>query len=172
MKQQTKNIILGIVLFCVLLIAYRFGFSKTFAIRSEVAKLEYEKEKYLAAPKQLVALTKKEQQLDVILAKNNVEGNSLQHNLLKTLHSLSATSGIKIISFEEPHIYFNEDTKEGTTTYDFVLQGDYKGLIGVIYALEQEYSFGNITQVYFEKKKNFRSGAKYLQCKVLLQRLN
>ncbi|WP_103069709.1 hypothetical protein [Aquimarina sediminis] len=172
MEQKTKNIVLIVGLLCVLFVAYRFGFAKTFAIHSEVSKLEYEKEKYLAAPMQLAALTKKEQQLEAILAKNNVEGSSLQHNLLKTLNTLSNTSKIKVIAFEEPHIYDDEATKEETTTYDFVLQGDYKALIEVIYALEQQYSFGNIVQVHFEKKKNFRTGATYLQCRVLLQRLN
>ncbi|WP_062053715.1 hypothetical protein [Aquimarina longa] len=172
MKQKTKNIVLIAGLLCILFIAYRFGFSKTFAIQSEVAKLEHEKETYLAAPMQLAALTKKEKQLDAILAKNNVEGSSLQHNLLKTLNTLSNTSNIKIIAFEEPHNYSNEITKEDIITYDFILQGDYKSLIEILYALEQHYSFGNIAQVHFEKKKNFRTGTRYLQCRILLQRLN
>ncbi|TSE06683.1 hypothetical protein [Aquimarina algiphila] len=172
MQQKTKNILLIVGLFCMLLIAYQYGFAKTFTLRSEVAKLEHEKDKYLAAPMQLAALTKKKQQLDAVLAKNNVEGNSVQQNLLKTLNTLSNTSNIKIIAFEEPHVFTNETTNEGTTTYDFILQGDYKALIQVIYALEQQYSFGNIAQVKFEKKKNFRTGARYLQCRLLLQRLN
>ncbi|MFC5048369.1 hypothetical protein ACFSTE_13530 [Aquimarina hainanensis] len=172
MKQKTKNIVLIAVLLCILFVAYRFSIAKTFAIHSEVSKLEYEKEKYLAAPIQLAALKKKEQQLEAILRKNNLKGSSLQHNLLKTLNSLSNMSEIKVIAFEEPHIYDDEVTKEEITTYDFILQGDYKALIEVIYALEQQYSFGNIVQVHFEKKKNFRTGVTYLQCRVLLQRLN
>ncbi len=172
MEQRTKNIILIAGLLCVLFIAYRYGFSKTFAIHSELSKLEQQKEEYQAAPRQLAALTKKEQQLDVILAKNNVEGSSLQHNLLKTLNTLSDSTRIKVIAFEEPHRYTDEVTKEGRITYDFTLQGDYKSLIGVVYALEQQYSFGNIAQVDFQKKKNFRTGNRYLQCRLLLQRLN
>ncbi|WP_025741252.1 hypothetical protein [Aquimarina pacifica] len=172
MEQRTKNILLVVGLLCILFIAYQYSFAKTFAISKQVSKLEYEKEKYLAAPVQLAALTKKELQLDEILAKNNVEGNSLQRNLLKTLNELSSTSKIKVIAFEEPHVYTDEITKEVTTTYDFVLQGDYKSLIGVLYALEQQYSFGNLARVHFEKKKNYRTRATYLQCGVLLQRLN
>ncbi len=172
MEQRTKNIILVVGLLCLLYIAYLFGFSKTFAICDQVNQLEAEKEKYLSAPLQLATLTKKEQQLNTILAKNNVEGSSLQHNLLKTLHTLSDTLQIKIINFEEPHSYLNEVTKESTTTYDFVLQGDYKGLLTALYTLEQQYSFGNLTKVHFEKKKNFRTRATYLQCRILLQRLN
>lgn len=172
MEQKTKNRLLIAGFLSVLFIAYQFSFTKTFAICTEVSKLEDEKEKYLSAPMQLATLTKKERQLDAVLSKNNVEGSSLQHNLLKTLNTLSNTSDIKVIAFEEPHEYNNETTKEGVITYDFILQGDYKGLIEVIYDLEQQYSFGNIAQINFEKKKNFRTGATYLQCRVLLQRLN
>ncbi len=172
MEQRTKNILLIVGLLCVLFVAYQFGFGKTFAVSKELSKLESQKKEYQAAPKQLASLSKKEQQLDIILAKNNVEGTSLQHNLLKTLNKLSDTSNVKVIAFEEPHRFINETTKKGTTTYDFTLQGDYKALIGVVYTLEQEYSFGNIVQVNFEKKKNFRTGVRYLQCRLLLQRLN
>ncbi|MEW7291272.1 hypothetical protein [Aquimarina sp. 2304DJ70-9] len=172
MEQRTKNILLVAGLLCVLFIAYHYSFAKTFAISDELDILENQKEQYQAAPIQLAALSKKEQQLDIILAKNNVEGSSLQHNLLKTLNTLSDTTNVKVIAFEEPHQFVDEVSKKGTTTYDFRLQGDYKALIGVIYTLEQQYSFGNIVQVDFEKKKNFRTGARYLQCRVLLQRLN
>ncbi len=172
MEQRTKNIILVVGLLLVLFIAYQYSFAKTFAISDQVSKLEQEKERYLAAPMQLAALTKKEKQLDEILTRNNVEGSSLQRNLLKTLNELSTTSKIKVIAFEEPHVYTNETTQESTTTYDFVLQGDYKSLIDVLYALEQKYSFGNLARVRFEKKKNYRTRATYLQCSVLLQRLN
>ncbi|MEW7280941.1 hypothetical protein ABW636_20300 [Aquimarina sp. 2201CG1-2-11] len=172
MEQKTKNILLIVGLLCLLYIAYLFGFSKTFTLSSEVQKLEEEKKKYLSAPIQLATLTKKEQQLNTILAKNNVEGSSLQHNLLKTLHTLSDSLSFKIINFEEPHSFVNETSKESTTTYDFVIQGDYKALITVIYTLEQKYSFGNLAKVHFEKKKNFRTRATYLQCRILLQRLN
>ncbi len=172
MKQKSKNIALVVGFILVLLIAYQYAFAKTFTLQKEVDQLTLEKEKYMAALVQLAALTKKEQQLDIILAKNNVEGNSLQHNLLKTLNGLSSTSNIKIIAFEEPHIYRDKTTKKGMTTYDFILQGEYNALISVIYELEQQYSFGNIVQVNFEKKKDFRTRATYLQCRVLLQRLN
>lgn len=172
MTQRNKNILLVIGLLMVLFVAYRFGFSKTFAISSEVTKLENQKQVYQSAPAQLAALANKEKQLDEILRKNNVEGNSLQNNILKTLNALSNESGFTIIAFEEPHIFTDETTQKTTTTYNFTIQGDYQALINVVYALEQKYSYGNVIQVDFEKKKNFRTRKTYLQCIILLQRLN
>jgi len=172
MTQKNKNIALIIGLLLVVFIAYQYSFSKTFAVSKEVAKLENQKEAYQSAPAQLAALANKEKQLDEILKKNNVEGNSLQNNILKVLNTLSNDSGYTIIAFEEPHIYLDEASQKTTTTYNFTLQGDYKSLINVVYALEQKYSFGNVINVNFEKKKNFRTGKSFLQCQVLLQRIN
>ncbi|MDH7445310.1 hypothetical protein [Aquimarina sp. 2201CG14-23] len=172
MTQKNKNIALIVSLLLVLGIAYQYGFAKTFAISKEVAKLENQKEVYESAPAQLAALANKEKQLNEILKKNNVEGNSLQNNILKVLNTLSGDSGFTIIAFEEPHIHLNEISQKTTTTYNFTLQGDYKSLINVVYALEQKYSFGNVINVHFEKKKNFRTGRRFLQCQILVQRIN
>ncbi len=172
MTQRNKNILLVAGLIVMLFFAYYFGFSKTFAVSSEVDKLETQKQVYQSAPAQLAVLAKKEKQLNEILQKNNVEGSSLQNNILKTLNKLSNDSGFTIVTFQEPHAFIDETTQKTTTTYNFTLQGDYKSLINVVYALEQKYSFGNVVQVSFEKKKNFRTRATYLQCTILLQRLN
>ncbi len=172
MTQRNKNILLVVGLLLMFFIAYRFGYSKTFSLRSEVTKLETQKLAYQSAPAQLAALTNKEKQLDEILQKNNVEGSSLQNNILTTLNTLSNLSEFKIIAFEEPHIFTDEASQKTATTYNFTIQGNYKSLINVVYALEQKYSFGNLIHVDFEKKKNFRTRKSYLQCRVLLQRLN
>ncbi len=172
MTQRNKNILLVTGLLLVLFFAYRYGYSKTFAISKEVTKLEHQKHAYQTAPAQLAALADKEKQLDEILQKNNVEGSSLQNNILKTLHTLSSEYGFVIVAFEKPHVFTQESSQKTTTTYNFTMQGDYKSLINVVYALEQKYSFGNVIMVDFEKKKNFRTRKNYLECNVLLQRLN
>jgi len=172
MTQRNKNILLVTGLVLVLFIAYQYGFSKTFRISKEVTKLENQKQAYQSAPAQLAALANKEKQLNEILQKNNVEGNSLQNNILKTLNTLSTSSGFTIVAFEEPHTFVDKTSQKTTTTYNFKLQGDYKSLLHVIYSLEQKYSFGNVIQLDFQKKKYFRTRKTYLQCNVLLQRLN
>ncbi|MGY3793185.1 hypothetical protein [Aquimarina sp. 433] len=172
MTQKNKNIILIIALLLVSFFAYKYGISKTFVVNDQVHTLEMQKHAYETAPNQLAALANKEKQLDEILKQNNVEGNSIQNNLLKALNTLSSTSNFTIIAFEEPHIYKDEASQKTSTTYNFTLQGSYSSLIKVIYALEQSYSFGNIIHNNFEKKKNFKTGKNHLQCTIFLQRLN
>lgn len=172
MTQKNKNIGLGIGLFLIWLVAWQYGFKETYRLQKQASKLENQKQVYQSAPAQLAALSKKESELNKILKQNNVEGSSLQNNLLKNLNTLSKDLGFSIITFEEPHIYQDPETMQNTTTYSMTLQGDYKSLREVIFALEQKYSFGNVIHLGFEKKKNFRTGTNYLQTTILLQRLH
>ncbi len=171
MTQKNKNRMLIGGLLVLFLVAYQFSFSKTIIVRRSVKKLEQQTAIFKSTPVQLAKLKQREKQLDVILAANNVKGNSLQNNILKTLNELSIEDKFKIIKFEEPHVYQTPATQK-TTTYDITLEGDFEALLKVIYALEQKYSFGNVVQMQFEKKKNFRTNREYLQCRLLLQRLN
>lgn len=172
MTQKNKNILLFAGLLVLFVIAYRYSFSKTFAVRSEVRILETEKEIKQSTPAQLITLANKEKELDKILVKNNVEGSSVQNNILKILNDLSEVHKFKIIAFEEPHVFNDEATQKNATTYNFTIEGEYKSIITVIYKLEQQYSFGNVINVNFEKKKNYKTRKEYLQCNILLQRLN
>ncbi|MFC5044450.1 hypothetical protein ACFSTE_14870 [Aquimarina hainanensis] len=172
MTQRTKNRLLITGLLLLAYIAYQYGFSKTVALRSEVVKLTEQKTQYQNAPAQLAALAAKEKQLDQILEKNNVAGNSVQNNLLATLNRLSDSTQVRITTFEKPHIFTEEVSKKTTTTYNFTLEGDYRSLLHILYQLEQRYSYGNIVSAGFIKKKNYKTRKQYLQCQVLLQRLN
>ncbi|WP_459212527.1 hypothetical protein [Aquimarina rhabdastrellae] len=172
MTQRRKNIMLVVGLVLLFIIAYQFSFSKTFNLQSEISKLEAQGKSYRSAPKQLAKLKQQEKQFDEILTKNNVRGNSLQNNILKVLNTLSEIHNYKIIEFKEPHQYTEEATNKITTTYDFTIEGGYKGIIETLYALEQQYSFGNVVNIDFNRKKNYRTNKKYLQCTILLQRVN
>ncbi|RZS92316.1 hypothetical protein [Aquimarina brevivitae] len=172
MTQKNKNILLVAGLLLLWGIAYIFGFSKTIALSTHINELQQQKKIHQSAPAQLAALAKKEKQLDAILAKNKVAGSSIQNNLLKTLQEVSEATSVMVVNFDTPHILTDTETNKVTTTYQFTLEGDYKSLRNVIYALEQQYSFGNIIHAHFEKQKNYRTRVTYLQCKLLVQRVN
>ena len=52
---------------------------------------------------------------------------------------------------------------------EFILEGNYNAIIQLIHQLEQKTKFGEVINLHFEKKKNFRSGTFYLQVTILLQ---
>tara|TARA_R110002124_G_scaffold17532_3_gene73533 strand:+ start:419146 stop:419664 length:519 start_codon:yes stop_codon:yes gene_type:complete len=169
MKLQTKNraLILGFML--ILLIAYHFAISKTFETRSELKTIETQTLGYGDLSVMNGKLKLKEVQMDSILSKNNLNNTSIQNNLLEVLNTKASDETFKISEFNEPH----QVTQDAVTitSYQFTLQGNFEGMQEVVYSLEQEYSFGKITHVSFEKKRDFRKRKDYLKCSVILENL-
>lgn len=167
MTSKNKNIALLIGFLLVIILCYQFAISKTIAQKKAFNALEKENTLFGDTPKQMSLLKQKQKYYDSLLTKYQINGSSLQNNLLKTINTFADNSGLKVVSFLEPHIMNQNDLK--TNTYKFTLQGDYNAILKLIHKLEQETKFGEITNLHFEKKKNFRSGRSYLQATVLLK---
>lgn len=169
MSQRTKNILL-IIGFCLsLAIAYNLAFSKTIALRNSINTLEIKTESLENTTNIAINLEQREQFVDSILSLNNMKGNSVQNNLLEFLNSRSETGNFIISDFNEPHT----STENGatTTSYRFTLEGSYDAIEQVLYSLEQEYNFGRIAHVHFQKKKDYRKNKNYLECFVIVESL-
>ena len=171
MTQKTKNYLLLTGIASLWLLAYYFAFSRTYVTYTEKKTLEMQKKSFQSAPKQQAVLAQKEKQLNSILAQHHIEGSSLQQTVFKTLQTLSEKLEFEITDFQQPHEFTPKDTKQTVTTYSVTLQGDYKSILKAIHTLEQDYSFGTIAHVFFERKRNFRTRRNYLQCQILIQRL-
>ncbi|MCF7568750.1 hypothetical protein L3X37_10270 [Sabulilitoribacter arenilitoris] len=72
-----------------------------------------------------------------------------------------------MVSFLEPHVFANNCLT--IKTHQFTVQVDYNTILKLIHLLEQQNKFGEIINLYFEKKKNFKTGKYYLQAHVLLR---
>ena len=167
MTNKTKNILLVGGLLLAIILCYKLAIVKTVALNSEYNALKQEEVLFKNIPKQLSVLSQKQKYYDSILSKYELNESSLQNNLLKIINSYSESNSIKVISFLEPHIYNKENLK--VKTYQFTLEGEYNSIIKLIHKLEQDTKYGEITNLHFEKKKNFRTGKYYLQANVLLK---
>lgn len=167
MNNKTKNILLVIGFLLMLLLCWQFAFSKTFKLKKEYSGLVQKQKMNQNMPHTLALLMKKKIYYDSILKKYNLRKGSIQNNLLKNLTAFSKENELKLVNFLEPHIY----TKEKLTvkTYRFVLEGNFNNILHLIYRLEQITKYGEIVNLHFEKKENFRTNKNYLQANVLLQ---
>lgn len=86
---------------------------------------------------------------------------------MKTINASAEENNIKIVSFLEPHIELKNELT--IKTYQFVIEGHYNDMIQLIYQLEQKSKFGEIINLHFEKKMNFRTGKSFLEAFVLLK---
>lgn len=167
MNNKTKNIALVTGFVVMLFIAYQLSFSKTIQIKDQYNTLKEETLLFKNAPKQLTLLKQKEKHFDSILNKYQLNGLSLQNNLLKTITGLAQEHQLKVVRFNEPHRISNKDLI--VNNYQFSLQGDYNGILKLVYELEQNTKFGEIINFHFEKKKNLRTNKDYIIVIVILR---
>jgi len=167
MTNKNKNIVLVAGFVIVLLLCYLLAFSKTFSLKKEYNQLQQEELLFKNTPKQLSLLMQKQKYYDSLLNKYQVNGGSIQNNLLKTINSIAGSNNLKVVRFLEPHTVKNNDLI--VKTYQFTIQGDYNNILKLIHHLEQKTKFGEIINFNFEKKKNYRTNRYYLQASILLK---
>ncbi len=167
MSNKNKNILLIVGFLLFVIICYNLAISKTIAQKKQYSNLKKQELLFKNAPKQLSLLRQKEMYYDSLLIKYQLDGSSIQNNLLRTINLFADVNNLKVVNFLEPHhISINELT---INTYEFTLEGEYNSINNLIYQLEQITKFGEVINLHFEKKKNFRSGRHYLQARVLVK---
>ncbi len=167
MNSKSKNIVLIIAFALLVFLCYKFAISKTIDIRKKYHVLKREESHYKNTPRQLSLLKQKEKYYDSILGKYQISKGSIQNNLLNVLTSFSEETNLKLIHFAEPHTELKEALS--INTYRFILEGNYNSILKLIYRLEQKTKFGEIINLHFEKKIDFRKNRTYLQASVLLK---
>lgn len=169
MKQATKNILLVTGFFLLLAVAYQYSFLRTFEVKNQLEELETQIGQNSGSHQDIIALEKKEVYLDSLIYRNRNGTTSLQNNLLKVLNEQSSGNNLKIVNFKEPHVQKVEGEQSKTTSFQFVLEGNYKSLEGLLLILERDYSFGSLSHVSFNRIKNYRLNKDFLQCSVVVQ---
>lgn len=167
MKNKTKNSILIVTFLLAIILCYQLAISKTVALKKEFKTLKHQEFLFKNTPKQISLLKQKQKYYNGLLDKYQIHGSSLQNNLLKTINAFADSTNIKISTFLKPHVIYNNELK--VNTYQFTLEGNYNAILKLIHQLEQNTKFGEIINLHFEKKKNFRSGKYYLQAHILLK---
>ncbi|WP_232735101.1 hypothetical protein [Olleya sp. Bg11-27] len=167
MNNKQKNILLLLGFVVLLFTCYQLAINKTIAEKQKFKELSKQVLLFKKAPKQLSLLKQKEAHYDSILTKYQLDGSSIQNNLLKVINSFSDANNLKVVNFLEPHTITQNDLT--IKTYEFVVEGYYNDINQLIYQLEQKTKFGEIINLHFEKKKNFRTDRYYLQARVFVR---
>lgn len=167
MTNRTKHLLLLIGFFLTLIVSYQLAISKTVDLNREFSLLKRQEASFGDSSKKVSLLKQKERYYNDLLSKYQLNGISIQNNLLKTINTFADSTHLKVISFLEPHVIIKNDLK--INTYQFTLEGDFNSILKLIHFLEQSTKFGEITNLHFEKKMDFKKGVPYLQAYVLLK---
>lgn len=167
MKQQNKNFLLILGFLLLAFMAYKFSILKTLEVREQLTDIKHQINDKSSLVTNYQSLVSREIYLDSLIGSEKLK-ISLQNELLETLNNGSRELKFKIMALNEPHNYIYEDKTE-TTSFQFVMEGPYDGIEKMLYNLENNYSFGTLSHIKFEKKKDFRLNNFFLECKVLMQ---
>lgn len=169
MTYQNKNRILAFAFIVVLIIAYQATISKTVTIRKEVKGLENRSTSLLNKGVLAYDAKGREDEIDSILNRHDLQNSSIQNKLLEVLNSEAENEKFSISNFNSPHTF--EEDLTTITSYSFTLEGDFSSILDIIYTLEQRYNFGKVIHVNFEVKNDYRKRKKFLTSTVIIERL-
>ncbi len=167
MINKTKNILLIVSFLIALILCYQLAISNTISLKKEFNSLNRQEALFKDTPKQVSLLKQKQKYYDTLLNKYQLNGSSIQNSLLKTINTFADSTNLKLIGFIEPHIINKNDLK--INTFQFTLEGGFNAILKLINKLEQKTKFGEIINLHFEKRTNYRTGKSYLQAHVLLK---
>lgn len=167
MNKKTRNIVLVAGFALVLLIAYQFAISDTLVLKDKYGKLKQQQELFKNAPQKYSLLRQKERYYDSILNANQLSGSSIQNDLLKTISKITEGTSLRIIDFSEPHLF--KDSDYTIKTYSFSVNGNFNDIQQLLYHLEQKTSFGELVNVHYTRKRDFRRWKNFLEASVLIR---
>ncbi|UGU18138.1 hypothetical protein LS482_09685 [Sinomicrobium kalidii] len=167
MTARNKNIaaVAGFIL--ALILCYVLAISNTIRTKREYNTLKAEEALFNNIPGQLSVLNEKNAYYDSLLRKFRIGGTSMQHNLLKAVNRNAEELDLKVIAFNEPHIFEKDGLQ--VHTYNLTVEGGFNDILAFVYRLEQQTGYGEVVNLYLEKKKNFRTGKEYLQAQLLIR---
>jgi len=167
---QQKNITLLLGFILLLWLGYQFSFFKTFQLKTQYKTLLKEQALFTNVSQKLTTLKQQNIYYDSILKSKRISSeSSFQNSLLQSITAFADTTNIKIVTFHNPHIYKADNVV--FNTFSFKVNGSFSKITQLIYELEEHYKLGKIISVNFEKKKNYRHNIHFLECTILLQRI-
>jgi len=167
MNTKLKNRVLLLAVAVAIVLCYNLAISKTLELHKEQKALEEQAVMFKNTPKQVSLLKQKQMYYDSILTKNQLIGSSLQNNLLKTINTYASKQDLKVLEFQEPHVATVNELL--VKSYRFTVEGSFKGIMALLYTIEQKTRFGEIINVEFEKKKDYKTQKEHLQASVILK---
>jgi hypothetical protein len=94
---------------------------------------------------------------------------SIQNNLIRIINQEAKKNKVKVMDFNQPHLFQIGETNE--YTYSFDLSGNFVDILKVANEIELKGNFGEIIHFNFEKKKDYKTSKSYLTTTILMQQV-
>ena len=170
MTYKQKNIALVIGFLLLLWLSYQFSIPKTLNLKKQYNNLLEDTAILENGLDKIRQLKAENSYYDSIFeSKKIAASSSFQNNLLTKVTAFGAENNLKVVSFNAPHVFDNNGTY--INSYGLTVRADFNTITTLIYELEHNFKLGKIISVHFKKKRDYRRRRNYLDCELLLQRI-
>ncbi|ALM09324.1 hypothetical protein SB49_13995 [Sediminicola sp. YIK13] len=152
-----------------LFLSYKLAISNTIELHQELGALSKEEQIFKDIPKQISMYSGKKQYYDSLLTEMNVGNSSLENNLLRVLNSQIIQNNLKLIDFNKPHIFIDNDTE--LNTYTITMEGGFSNILKTVHSIEQRATFGEILHIEFFEQKDYKNNKEFLRATLLVQHI-
>ena len=166
MNNKRKNSMLILVGFLAVFICYKLAIQRTLEQKTQYRELKSQEELFSNIPRQFGLLNEKNKHYDSLLKKFQITETSMQNNLLKTINKASEKLQLKLIDFDEPHIF--SENGRSKNSFLFKVEGSFENILKLVHQLEQKTRYGEVTNLHFHKLKNPKNRKPFLQAEVLI----
>jgi hypothetical protein len=166
-KKKLKFLLYSFVVFMV--IAYNVTIRRTIELNQECKKLKEQSEYITNAPMLISQLESKQRTFDRIIGMNINSGLEFQKVLLERLGEYCAANHIVLRDFPEVSRFVNDDYL--LETHEVALEGNFSGLVRLVYNLEQKYRLGKIISLKYEAVKDLKTGELHLVARFFIQNI-
>jgi NAD(P)H-dependent flavin oxidoreductase YrpB (nitropropane dioxygenase family) len=153
----------------ILYASYHFAISNTVSVYKQYTDKVSLSKAYTDTPDLLRQLIAKEQQIDLMLSNAGNSNTSLQNRLLKELNLYCQGLNLKIISFQEPHVFQQKETD--IITYSFSTEGSFNDVIALVNKIENKSSHGSIKHLQTIKKTDYSTQRNFLVTHILIEKV-
>lgn len=169
MDYKKKNIILLCCTVFLLFIIYAFSIRKTLNYKYKYENLLAEKEKIENSVELKRKLKKRVNEIEYILKSQNISvSNSFQQILLKKINAFKKDNNLSLIKFDNSIKV--KDQNIDATLYPITVKSDFNTLLSFLSYIEQQ-NLGELKNIQFLKKKNYRTTKNYLILKFYLKKI-
>lgn len=170
MKLNPKNKLLLLFSLIALIVCYFFSISKTIYYYNFYTQQNVLLAKKSNSPEYYSQLLAKDKKYNALLKTFHFNSELFQNELLKHLAFHSEKLNLKILEFEQPHIFSDNSTL--ISSYKFSVEGNFNSIIKLINTIENKHTLGSIKHVSIQKKINYKTSQEYLSATILIQRLD
>lgn len=164
-----KNIQLLLGIGLLLVASYYLAIQKTLILKNQSDRLQSQSEQYRNIPNKLNLLRQKNVYFDSILTNMDFNDTSIQNNLIRIINQEAKKNKVKVMDFNQPHLFQIGETNE--YTYSFDLSGNFVDILRVANEIELKGNFGEIIHLNFEKKKDYKTSKSFLTTTILMQQV-